>query len=266
MQLYATCEIRETHAARVKWYVDRAQKHRARYEAVAAVTGVPWFVICCIHAMESSFSFGTHLHNGDPLSQRTYHVPAGRPKTHEPPFTWEESAIDALGYDGATSIRDWTLPRILFFLEGYNGWGYRTGAGRATTPPRRSAYLWSFTTHYSKGRYVSDGKFDPESVSDQAGCAAILRGMEARGLIEPLIAAKPATTDDDVTWFEVHRLNDNGRTITGVVAKAGATNVALWAGISKIGLIDFVRRFRNADHVLVSDKTAAWPGVLTVDN
>ena len=154
-----------------------AIKNKARYLAVSKITKVPWQVIACIHRMECNASFQRHLHCGDPLTARTVHVPKGRPVKGNPPFTWEESAIDALGYDGATRITDWSIERTLHFLEAFNGWGYRTGAGQATTPARCSPYLWSGTNQYIKGKYVSDGKFDPNAVSKQIGCVAILKGL-----------------------------------------------------------------------------------------
>jgi lysozyme family protein len=149
--------------------------NQARYESVSKTTGVPWKIIAVIHRMECGGSFQKHLHNGDPLTAKTVQVPAGRPKTGTPPFKWEESAIDALGYDGLTKQKDWSVTNSLFFLEKYNGWGYRNGAGQATTPTRRSPYLWAATNHYVKGKYIADGKFDPEAVSQQIGAAALLK-------------------------------------------------------------------------------------------
>ena len=203
--LYESAAVKPDKVETMRWYANRIQKNQARYEAVAAKTGVPWHVIACIHSMESSGDFGTHLHNGDPLSARTVHVPAGRPKTHAAPFTWEESAIDALGYDGATGIKAWNLAATLYFLERYNGLGYKSGGGQRTTPPRRSPYLWSYTQHYVKGRYVADGKFDPEAVSAQAGCVAMLKSLEARGLVKPLSDAPhvPAEEPKLVTYVQV---------------------------------------------------------------
>ena len=43
-----------------------------------------------------SLDFNRHLHNGDPLSSRTTHIPQNRPVKGKPPFTWEESTIDVL--------------------------------------------------------------------------------------------------------------------------------------------------------------------------
>ncbi|MFG1359250.1 hypothetical protein [Xanthobacter pseudotagetidis] len=52
--------------------------NRARYAAVEAACGVPWFVVGLIHNLEASGSFRAHLHNGDPLTARTVREPASR--------------------------------------------------------------------------------------------------------------------------------------------------------------------------------------------
>jgi lysozyme family protein len=170
----------------VDWAVAQIIKNKARYQAAQRESGVWWPVIACIHALESSFSFEGHLHNGDSLSKRTWQVPAGRPLRGTPPFTWEHSAADAL------SMKQWVLDELgdldtpaecLYFLENYNGWGYWTGAGRNTTPPNRSPYLWSDTNHYVRGKYVADGRFDRNAVSAQVGAAAILKALELAGVI-----------------------------------------------------------------------------------
>jgi lysozyme family protein len=38
-------------------------------------------------------------------------VPAGRPAAGSPPFTWEQSAADALELAGIASVKDWSVPR-----------------------------------------------------------------------------------------------------------------------------------------------------------
>lgn len=263
--LYATAIVKPEKQETMKWYVNNIQRNQARYEAVSAKTAVPWHVIAAIHAMESSMDFGTHLHNGDPLSAKTVHVPAGRPKTHDAPFTWEESAIDALGYDGASSIKVWSLERTLHFLQAFNGFGYLTGAGRATTPPKRSPYLWSYTQHYQRGRYVKDGEFDVNSVSDQAGVVAIFKGLESRKLIAPLggaVVPPPETRWEDVTWFEMFRLEHKGEIVSGCAAMAGSTVHAVHTGIDKFSLIKFLEQYPRANHILVAPSGKRWPGDL----
>jgi lysozyme family protein len=44
-------------------------------------------------------------------------------------------------------------------------------------PEVLTPYLWSFTNHYTKGKFVADGKFDANAVSKQCGAAAILKLM-----------------------------------------------------------------------------------------
>lgn len=185
------CSIKPEYQSDLDEAISTIEKNKSLYKAVSDETGVPWYVIAIIHGMEASYNFKTHLHNGDSLNARTVNVPAGRPRNENPPFTWEQSAIDALSYDGATGILSWDLPTIFWFLEGFNGWGHRTGAGRQTDPPSRSPYIYSGTIHYNKGKYVGDGSFDPDFVSKQVGCMAQLFGLVQKGLVTDLLPASP---------------------------------------------------------------------------
>lgn len=185
-ELWASCEIRSADKGQVDFAVSQILANQKRYREAQKQSGVWWPVIACIHALESSFSFSGHLHNGDPLSRRTVQVPAGRPLKGNPPFTWEQSAADALEMKRFVldELGDLDTPEeCLYFLELYNGFGYQTGAGRNTTPPRRSPYLWSMTTQYTRGKYVADGRFDRNAVSAQVGAAAMLKELERRGVI-----------------------------------------------------------------------------------
>ena len=92
--LFDTCAIRPDRLPLVEGVIDRLQGEKARYQAVGDALGIPWFFVSVIHNMESSLDFTRHLHNGDRLTARTVRVPAGRPRTGNPPFTWEESARD----------------------------------------------------------------------------------------------------------------------------------------------------------------------------
>lgn len=177
--LFAACVIRPEQLPVVKTTVGKIVTNRARYESVQTITGVPWYVVAVIHSLEGSLSFKTHLHNGDPLTARTTHVPKGRPVTGDPPFIWEVSAADALQFDNLPTTAKWTLSLVLFKLEGFNGFGYRSKHPEVLTP-----YLWSFSNHYTKGKFTVDHKFDPEVVSKQCGAAAILKQMTADHVIE----------------------------------------------------------------------------------
>ena len=159
--------------------INRVLTHRLRYETVGKPLGTPWWIIGVIHAMESEVNFHTHLHNGDPLTQRTVQVPAGRPKEGNPPFTWEFSATDALKLHDFHVWRDWSVAGALYKAEEYNGWGVRKF--HAASGP--TAYLWSYTNLYLGGKYVKDGIWSAAVKSQQPGVAAMLRLMVDRGLI-----------------------------------------------------------------------------------
>ena len=175
---FDSCAIRPNRMADVDALVAQIAANRKRYAAAGNPVGTPWYVVGVIHALESSLNFGRHLHNGDPLTARTVQVPAGRPKTGQPPFTWEASASDALRYQGFDKWKDWSIPGTLFKLEGYNGFGYRDHH-----PDVPSPYLWSFSNHYSRGKYVADGKWSQTAVSAQCGVAVLLRRMAEKNLI-----------------------------------------------------------------------------------
>lgn len=185
-RLWATMQISPAKVSAADTVAKQIIAAKPRYQAVTAATGVPYHVIGLIHAMEASLSFAKHLHNGDPLTARTKQVPAGRPKAGSPPFTWEESAIDALRYDGLDTVKDWSPERIAFVLEGFNGFGYREHHPSVLTP-----YLWSFTNHYTHGKYRADGVWDADLVSQQCGAMPILARLIA---LDPSIQLAPAGT------------------------------------------------------------------------
>ena len=154
--------------------VSHLTKSKDRYDVVGKALGIPWQFVGIIHGLEGSFNFGTHLHNGDPLTARTVQVPAGRPKLGNPPFAWEDSARDALKFHHFDKETDWSVPHMLFLWETYNGFGYR---------PRGipSPYLWSFSNIYEKGKFVKDGVFDSTVASAQCGAAVMLKAVGAPG-------------------------------------------------------------------------------------
>jgi lysozyme family protein len=171
-RLFNSCIILANEADEVSSILKQIEASRPRYEAVEKALGVPWFFTAVIHNMESSLSFKSHLHNGDSLRDRTHNVPAGRPKSGNPPFSWEESATDALTMKGLSAQTEWSLPGTLYQLERYNGWGYRLYHPHVLSP-----YLWSFSNHYSGGKYVSDGTWSETAKSSQCGAAVLLRRM-----------------------------------------------------------------------------------------
>lgn len=162
----------------------KIEANRARYEVVSKATGVPWDVIGVIHYRESSNDFRGVLHNGQRIigtGRKTTLVPKGR----GPFSTWEQAAIDALAdcHPYMAKNKDWSIGTTLDKLEAYNGLGYRNKG-------LPSPYLWAGTDQYQKGKYVADGKYDPNHVDQQLGVAAIL--MKLRDAVAP---PKPPTTN-----------------------------------------------------------------------
>jgi len=162
-----------TRSTQIDAQAAKIEANRARYEAVSMKTGVPWDVIGVIHYRESSGSFAGVLHNGQKIigtGKKTTIVPKGR----GPFSTWEEAAIDALFNCApyAAKNKDWSIAGTLDLLERYNGLGYRNKG----VP---SPYLWAGTDQYVKGKYIADGKYDPEHVDKQLGVAPILMKLRA---------------------------------------------------------------------------------------
>jgi lysozyme family protein len=164
----------------VERLVSRIVSAQSRYETVAKNVGseLPWPFIGIIHCMESGLDFKKHLHNGDPLTARTVHVPEGRPIAGQPPFTWEDSARDALRLRRLHAWSDWSLAGTLYQMEAYNGWGYRLYHPHVLSP-----YLWSFSNQYVSGKYVQDGTWSDTAVSRQCGGAVLLRRMSEIGIV-----------------------------------------------------------------------------------
>jgi lysozyme family protein len=179
--------------------------NQIRYQKVSETIGIPWNFVAVIHNMEASLNFNKHLHNGDPLTNRTVQVPAGRPKNGQPPFTWEESASDALSLKGLNATTDWSLAGTIYQLERYNGWGYRLYHQHVLSP-----YLWCFSNHYKSGKYVADGTWSDTAISNQCGAAVLLRRMAEKGIIEFIDQPAPLpNTPPLVVSYSMHKSSDS---------------------------------------------------------
>lgn len=179
-QLFASCKVRPERENAINDYVSQmiAAANRSRYDKIYVETCIPWYFVAGIHALEATFDFRSHLHNGDSLKAKTYHVPAGRPVVWNPPTDWETSAIDALSMKGYEKETSWTLPEILYRWEKYNGVRSRV-LYHINTP-----YLWSFSQHYTKGKFRADNEWDPNYVSQQPGAAVLLRRLVDLGKVK----------------------------------------------------------------------------------
>ena len=131
-------------------------------------------------------------------------------------FSWTASAIDALTMHGMQNIgKDgWSIERISFELERYNGFGYRRNH-----PTVKSPYLWSCTNHYTSGKYIGDDKFSMTAVSAQVGAMAVLKQLVADGVVKTRCASRSAGAETTTTAARRSRSN---RIISG-------RHTAVWA-------------------------------------
>jgi lysozyme family protein len=155
--------IRPNRVQELTAYAQFAVAEKKIYFDVEAATGVKWYHVAVLHRRESDANFGTYLGNGDSLKRKTTHVPRGRG-----PFkTFQLGAIDALKLDGLSSVKDWTIEKILYYSEIFNGTGY-------DAHKKPSPYLWGATNIQTAGKYVADGVWSASAWDNQPGCAAIL--------------------------------------------------------------------------------------------
>lgn len=129
--------------------------------------GLKWWLVAIIHNMECSLNFNCYLGNGQPWNQRTTIEPKGRGAFK----SFEEGAIDAITYKELDKVEDWSMGNVLYILEGYNGYGYSKYRGI------NSPYLWSGTNHYTSGKYIYDGQYKEDAVSNQIGAAVLLKKL-----------------------------------------------------------------------------------------
>ena len=259
--LWSSMEIRADRLSAITATARRIIAARDRYQMIAASSGVPWHVVGVIHAMECGLRFDRHLHNGDPLTRRTVQVPAGRPATGNGPFTFEDSACDALAMKRLDAVEHWDIPRIAYELERYNGWGYRLYHPEVASP-----YLWSGTRHYTRGKYVADGQWSATAVSGQSGAMAILKRISELDLSVVLDAPEPDPAAEFVRTPEVAE----GGPATMLHSSTGNTSVMVGggAGVPQVGMAasDAAARSTTMKEFLVAllAHPMFWTGLLTV--
>jgi lysozyme family protein len=169
-------KVRPEWQIKVDKAVDRYKTTKGRYVVIEKQRkgGVPAKIVFVLHGRESTWNFTKHLHEGSSLLGRTKWVPKGRLPGKNPPYTFEQSAEDALYVLKSLQTVDWkSIDATLTAIERYNGTGYLRFHKNVNSP-----YLFSGTTLYTRGKYVADGKFSATAVDAQIGCVAILKRME----------------------------------------------------------------------------------------
>jgi lysozyme family protein len=218
--LYTRAKTRADIATQARAVAQKIIAQRAVYDAIAVRTGVPMAFTGPVHNRESGLRIDRHLHNGDPLAARTVHVPAGRPANGMPPFTFIDSAVDALTMPphALQKVGVWSLERILYEAEKYNGWGY---LGKTNSP-----YLWAGTSEHTAGKFVADHVYDPAAVDKQLGCVPVLKALaELDPSIAAMVAASEPVPPPDVTAAVARsaRTTRNGGAIIAASGAAGET-------------------------------------------
>ncbi len=170
-ELFRTCAIEPSKFEELRDIVDELTMHKALYNDIGRRTGVPAMLVAALHERECSHNFSEHLHNGDPLDRPTVNVPENRPPWAGP-FTFLESALDALSIKHPEKVPRWDIPHVLWFAERWNGFGYRINekhGGKVWSP-----FLWGWTNHHRMGKFVSDHNFSPTAEEGQPGIVPLL--------------------------------------------------------------------------------------------
>jgi lysozyme family protein len=186
---------------------------RQNYDEVRASVGVPLLFLIPIHEREASGAFSRHLHNGDPLTARTVHVPAGRPKSGNPPFAWSESAADALRLQKVDKVTNWSIERVLYEQHRYNG-----------ITSHASSYVFAGTQFYKSGMWVADHQYDPIKTDPRPGTLMHMKMLIkidptlAEGLTREPVAPKEVINSAKKDASKTGRMVRNGTAGAGGVA------------------------------------------------
>lgn len=135
------------------------------------VWGTPdrWWFVAIVHEREASQNFNDSIAQGDRWDERSTHIPRGLG-----PF---KSFIDAAIFvlrkctPYPAKWADWTIGGVLALFIQYNGTGYEDWHHEV------SPYDWGATNAEEIGKYVADGKYNPNVWDVQIGCAALIKGM-----------------------------------------------------------------------------------------
>lgn len=168
---WANLKIRSGRVTEVTRAVNKILAGKPRYLEVERQTSVPWWFTALCHGRESNYNFSTYLGNGQRLDRKTTIVPIG----HGPFATFEDGARYALKYQGLTGMKDWSIARVSYRLEAFNGFGYHSHGVN-------SPYLYGGSTCYGPpeakpGKYVKDHDFVAGVVDTQLGTLVILKKL-----------------------------------------------------------------------------------------
>jgi lysozyme family protein len=154
--------------------------------AIEAATKVPWWAAVTWFLRESDLDLTKQFAQGDPLDSVSVNVPRGQGPYRDHPDdkvvaidgeavrlgAFYRSALVGLVDDAPNAAKwtDWSEGGYCTITIEFNGEGYEN-RGKA------SPYAFAGTNQYTRGKYVGDGRYDPNVVDTQPGCAAVLKCM-----------------------------------------------------------------------------------------
>jgi lysozyme family protein len=171
---WAALKIRPERDGAVAARAQTLLRGKPTYQQCETRTQIPWWFFGLCHYRESDFDFNTYLGNGQSLARPTTIVPIGRgPFTG--PNAFVDGAVDAMKIQGFIGAQDWSIERVSFRLEGFNGYGYHQFGVN-------SPYLYGGSTLYGPpeargGKYVRDHDFRSDVVDTQLGTLVILKKL-----------------------------------------------------------------------------------------
>ncbi len=160
-----------------------ADRHRDEWAEVTARTGVPRLWGIASFERESSSDYSRSPAQGDRWDRISIHVPKGL----GPYADWGDSCVAAYCIDKLNEVgaSNWTWTRACYEGELYNGFGPRAHR-------RHTGYLWSWTNIYTSGKYVEDGKWDPDVRDQQCGMVPMMAALLHLDASLALVDALPA--------------------------------------------------------------------------
>lgn len=191
MEITRKAEVERT-AQKLLVYVDQG-----RYDEACLKSGVPVVVAAASFEREASSNFHLSPAQGDPLWEKSVHVPRGlgpyidahNPNLDDWKRAWGHAAADAYHIDRLDQVGsiNWSWERACFEEELFNGFGPRYHG-------KNSGYLWAGTNIYTGGKYIADGVWSASAIDSQLGVVPVMFAMVQLRPSLTLPIAFPSTT------------------------------------------------------------------------
>lgn len=144
-----------------------------RFRPAHEKLGIPLVWMICSFERESGCNFSKSPAQGDPWNRPSVHVPRGVSFK-----SFEDAAVWSYRHDGIAGAKyPWSMTYACYAWNLFNGFGPNDHG-------RVSGYVFAGTDQYDPpaglgGKYVADGKWDPDTVDQQLGCLALATCMIA---------------------------------------------------------------------------------------